>query len=220
MCQNKARVRSTRPPPSQAGSSRGQKPDELLPAIPKLLPIWSFLACVPLSLQRPQKMRWWAKTWRGRPSLQRPRVRRRQGPYSGSLCWGPLAHDPLQGPQGAMCDMNCEEARTQPRPPLVHVFQAWGPSTDPSSRGNFLLWSRPSWAHPVREVCLVSAVRELRPAPPYTATSSPKASSFPSPTLLLLHLPQDPSVSSFSSSSRASLPSLPAWLLLGELLPP
>lgn len=85
----------------------------------------------------------------GKPRLQRPQVRRRQGPHSGSLCWGPLAHDPLQGPQEAMCDMNCEEARTQPWP-LVHVFQAWSPSIDPSSLSNFFLWSRPRWAHPVQ----------------------------------------------------------------------
>lgn len=158
-------------------------------------------------------MRWWAKGWRGRPRSQRSRLRRRQGPHSGSLCWGPLAHDPPQGPQGAMCDINCEETRTQPKPPRVHVFQAQSPSTDLSSRGHLFLWSRPSWAHPVQGGLLVSPVRELRPAPSYTATSSRKA-SFPSAPLLLLPLPQDPSV----SSSLPPLRSLSPLFLLSSSL--
>lgn len=70
---------------------------------------------------------------------------------------------------------------------------------------------------------MVNSVHDLRPAPSYAASVSSKA-FFPSSssTSSSSTFPKDPSLSSFSSSSKASLPlsSFYLALIIGELLVP
>uniref|UniRef100_A0A2I3GP78 DNA-(apurinic or apyrimidinic site) endonuclease 2 n=1 Tax=Nomascus leucogenys TaxID=61853 RepID=A0A2I3GP78_NOMLE len=151
-CQNKAQVRSTRPRPSQVGSSRGQKnlksyfqpspscpqasPDIELPS----LPLMSAL----MTPKTPEEKAV-AKVVKGQAKTSEAKDEKElRTSFWKSVLAGPL-RTPLCGGHREPCVMRTVK---KPGPNLGRRFymcaRPRGPPTDPSSRCNFFLWSRPS----------------------------------------------------------------------------
>lgn len=147
--QNKARVRLTRPRPSQAGSSRGQK--QLVsyfqrssshpPASPNLeLPSLSTL--VAPKIPEDEVM---AKVVEGQAKASEAKDEKEVwASFWKSVLGGPLPM-PLCRGHREPCVMRTVK---KPGPNLGRHFymcaRPQGPPTDPSSRCNFFLWNRPS----------------------------------------------------------------------------
>ncbi|XP_066106098.1 DNA-(apurinic or apyrimidinic site) endonuclease 2 isoform X1 [Saccopteryx bilineata] len=147
--QNKARVRSTRPRPSQAGSSKGQKnlmnyfqPSYSCPqALPKLeTPSLGALATpkIPEDEVMVKMVEVQAKASEAKDEKEVRAL------FWKSVLGGPLPM-PLCGGHREPCVMRTVK---KPGPNLGRHFymcsRPRGPPTDPSSRCNFFLWGRPS----------------------------------------------------------------------------
>ncbi|XP_002831748.2 DNA-(apurinic or apyrimidinic site) endonuclease 2 [Pongo abelii] len=151
-CQNKAQVRSTRPRPSQVGSSRGQKnlksyfqpspscpqasPDIELPSLP--------LTSALMTPKTPEE-KIVAKVVKGQAKTSEAKDEKElRTSFWKSVLAGPL-RTPLCGGHREPCVMRTVK---KPGPNLGRRFymcaRPRGPPTDPSSRCNFFLWSRPS----------------------------------------------------------------------------
>ncbi|XP_062940050.1 DNA-(apurinic or apyrimidinic site) endonuclease 2 [Cynocephalus volans] len=151
---NKACVRSARPRPSQAGSSRGQKnlksyfqpfssrlqasPDSELPSVP-LTPKGALVTPKTLEVEV------MAKVVEGQAkALETKDEKEVWTSFWKSVLGGPLP-TPLCGGHKEPCVMRTVK---KPGPNLGRRFymcaRPQGPPTDPSSRCNFFLWSRPS----------------------------------------------------------------------------
>ncbi|XP_036127452.1 DNA-(apurinic or apyrimidinic site) endonuclease 2 isoform X1 [Molossus molossus] len=149
MRQNKIRMRSTRPRPSQGGSSRGQKKlmsyfqpsSSCLQASPNLeLP--SLGALVTPKTPEDKVI---AKMVEGQAKASEAKGEKEvQTSFWKSVLGGPLPM-PLCGGHREPCVMRTVK---KPGPNQGRHFymcsRPRGPSTDPSSRCNFFLWSRPS----------------------------------------------------------------------------
>ncbi|XP_008051649.1 DNA-(apurinic or apyrimidinic site) lyase 2 isoform X2 [Carlito syrichta] len=149
-CKNKVRVRSTRSRPTQADSSRGQKnlksyfqpssshpqasPDLELPSLPGAL-------VTPKTLEEEMMDKVVEEQTKASEAKDEKEV---QTSFWKSMLGGPLP-TPLCGGHKEPCVMRTVK---KPGPNLGRHFymcaRPQGPPTDPSSRCNFFLWSRPS----------------------------------------------------------------------------
>ena len=126
MHQNKAHVCSTRLRPSQTGSSRGQKnltnyfqPSSNHPQVSPNLELPSVGALMTPKTPGEEVM---ATVVEGQVSASEAKDEKEVWTsFWKSLLGGAPAHAPLWGPQGAMCDANCEEAGKQSGLPLLYV---------------------------------------------------------------------------------------------------
>ncbi|XP_003135157.1 DNA-(apurinic or apyrimidinic site) lyase 2 [Sus scrofa] len=147
--QNKARVRSTRPRPSQTGSSRGQKklmsyfqPSSSRPQTTSNLDLPSLGTLVTPETSEEEAM---ASVVEGHTKVSEAKDKKEvRSLFWKSLLRGPLP-TPLCGGHREPCVMRTVK---KPGPNLGRHFymcaRPQGPPTDPSSRCNFFLWSRPS----------------------------------------------------------------------------
>ncbi|XP_053058340.1 DNA-(apurinic or apyrimidinic site) endonuclease 2 isoform X1 [Acinonyx jubatus] len=149
MHQNKARVRSTRPRPSQAGSSRGQKnltsyfqPSSSHPQASPNLELPSVGALVTPKTSEKEVM---AKVVEGQASASEAKDEKEiRTSFWKSVLGGPLSMPLCRGHREPCVRRTVKK----PGPNLGRHFyicaRPQGPPTDPSSRCNFFLWSRPS----------------------------------------------------------------------------
>ncbi|XP_047699569.1 DNA-(apurinic or apyrimidinic site) endonuclease 2 isoform X2 [Prionailurus viverrinus] len=149
MHQNKARVRSTRPRPSQAGSSRGQKnltsyfqPSSSHPQASPNLELPSVGALVTPKTSEKEVM---AKVVEGQASASEAKDEKEiWTSFWKSVLGGPLSMPLCRGHREPCVRRTVKK----PGPNLGRHFyicaRPQGPPTDPSSRCNFFLWSRPS----------------------------------------------------------------------------
>ncbi|XP_004284798.1 DNA-(apurinic or apyrimidinic site) endonuclease 2 isoform X1 [Orcinus orca] len=149
MRQNKARVRSTRSRPSQAGSSRGQKnlmsyfqPSSSRPQASSNLELPSLGTLMTPKTSEEDVM---ANVVEGRAKASEAKDEKEvRTSFWKSLLGGPLPM-PLCGGHREPCVMRTVK---KPGPNLGRHFymcaRPQGPPTDPSSRCSFFLWSRPS----------------------------------------------------------------------------
>uniref|UniRef100_A0A2K6S098 DNA-(apurinic or apyrimidinic site) endonuclease 2 n=1 Tax=Saimiri boliviensis boliviensis TaxID=39432 RepID=A0A2K6S098_SAIBB len=146
-CENKARVRSTRPRPSQLGSSRGQKtlkscfqPSPTLPqASPDIeLPSLSLVSALMTPKTSEEEAKGQAKA-----SEAKDEKEVRTSFWKSFEILGPL---PI--PSVGARETCVMPTMRKPGPNLGRRFYMYarprGPPNDPSSRCNFFLWSRPS----------------------------------------------------------------------------
>ncbi|XP_045851631.1 DNA-(apurinic or apyrimidinic site) endonuclease 2 [Meles meles] len=149
MHQNKARVRSTRPRPSQAGPSRGQKnlTSYFQPSssCPQASPISELPSVVALMTPKTPEEEVMTKVVEGLASASEAKDEKEvQTSFWKSVLGQPLPM-PLCGGHREPCVMRTVK---KPGPNLGRHFyicaRPQGPPTDPSSRCNFFLWSRPS----------------------------------------------------------------------------
>ncbi|XP_032705804.1 DNA-(apurinic or apyrimidinic site) lyase 2 isoform X2 [Lontra canadensis] len=149
MHQNKARVRSTRPRPSQAGPSRGQKnlTSYFQPSsnCPQASPISELPSVVALMTPKTPEEEVMTKVVEGLASAPEAKDEKEvRTSFWKSVLGGPLPM-PLCGGHREPCVMRTVK---KPGPNLGRHFymcaRPQGPPTDPSSRCSFFLWSRPS----------------------------------------------------------------------------
>lgn len=207
MHQNKARVRSTRPRPSQAGSSRGQKnltsyfqPSSSHPQTSPNLELPSVGALMTPKSPEKEVM---AKVVEGQASASEAKDEKEiWTSFWKSVLGGPLPM-PLCGGHREPC---VKRTVKKPGPNLGRHFymcaRPQGPPSDPSSRCNFFLWSRPSWINPGLGISIMVNPVHSQASSLLSCLFSPKTSS----SAFL----KDPSLSSFSFPSLRPLYLLPA----------
>uniref|UniRef100_A0A8C8ZGV6 DNA-(apurinic or apyrimidinic site) endonuclease n=1 Tax=Prolemur simus TaxID=1328070 RepID=A0A8C8ZGV6_PROSS len=151
-CQNKGRVRSTRSRPSQAGSSRGQKnlksyfqPSSSHPQGSPVLELPSLPGMGALITPKTSEEETLTKVAEGQAKASEAKDEKEvQTSFWKSVLGGPMP-TPLCGGHREPCVLRTVK---KPGPNLGRRFymcaRPRGPPTDPSSRCNFFLWSRPS----------------------------------------------------------------------------